>query len=224
MSADDAPAAASGALPDATSDPQADGTIRDRLIDVTMEMLASNGEQALRVVEVADAAGVSMGTIYTHFENRRALVAAVRLEQYRRWMLDSLRQIREALDGLDGPSGAVGTLGQLVIRPDDPVYRSHRELRIDAIAASHHEPELAEEMRQLQREMNSLAQDLVRRAQSLGIIDPGVDPAAMALLLQAVPMGLVIADLDPDSAPSGDAWVELLVRVGGALMGSPGAD
>jgi AcrR family transcriptional regulator len=223
MSADDA-AGPTPAATDGAADAQSDGTIRDRLIDVTMEMLASNGEQALRVVEVADAAGVSMGTIYTHFENRRALVAAVRLEQYRRWMLESLRQIREALDGLDGPSGAVGTLGQLVIRPDDPVYRSHRELRIDAIAASHHEPELAEEMQQLQREMNGLAQDLVRRAQTLGIIDPAIDPAAMALLLQAVPMGLLIADLDPESAPSSDAWVELLVRVGAALMGSPGAD
>jgi len=35
--------------------------------------------------------------------------------------------------------------------------------------------------------------------------------------LQAVPMGLVVADLDPESAPSGDAWVALMIRVVGAL-------
>ncbi len=206
-----------------TSSDEAD--VRARLIEVTMALLDSGGEQALRVVEVAEAAGVSMGTIYTHFENRRALVAAVRLEQYRRWMDESLAGIHAVLDGMDqgqdaAASATVAALGSLIIRPADPVARAHRVVRIDAIAASHHEPALAAAMQDMQRALNAAAAELVRRGQALGVVDPAIDPAAMALLLQAVPLGLAVADLDPESGPSGEAWVELLLRVGAGLGGS----
>ncbi|MHB1138838.1 MAG: TetR/AcrR family transcriptional regulator [Microthrixaceae bacterium] len=202
-----------------------EASVRARLLQVTMALLDSGGEQALRVVDVAEAAGVSMGTIYTHFENRRALVAAVRLEQYRRWMDESLAGIHAVLDGMEhggdaeNAAATVAALGSLIIRPDDPTPRAHRVVRIDAIAASHHEPALAAAMRQMQRELNEAGAELVRRGQALGVVDPSVDPAAVALLLQAVPLGLAVADLDPDSGPTGDAWVELLLRVGAALMG-----
>jgi len=32
-------------------------------------------------------------------------------------------------------------------------------------------------------------------------------------LLQAVPLGLVIADLDPENAPERDAWIALVARI-----------
>ena len=191
--------------------------VRERLIEVTMTMLEAKGEQSLRVVEVAEAADVSMGTIYSHFENRRGLVAAVRLEQYRRWVSDSLAGLRSAVEALDGPEAALGAAEQLIIVPDAPEPRAHREIRVDAIAASHHEPALAAAMQAMQRELNAQAVQLVERAQQIGLVDPALDATAVALLLQAVPMGLVVADLDPESAPSGDAWVALMIRVVGAL-------
>lgn len=201
-----------------------DRQVRERLIDVTRAMLEEKGEQALRVVEVAEAAGVSMGTIYSYFENRRALVAAVRLEQYRGWVVESLRGITEAVDALDDagdPTAAIGTLSQFVIVPTDPVAREHREVRLDAIAASHHEPALAASLQELQHDLDAQARSLVARVQEMGLLDPALDPAALALLMQAVPLGLALADLDPDHAPSEESWVALMAKVAGALMAPP---
>lgn len=209
--------------PESTTD---DRQVRQRLLAVTRTMLEAKGEQALRVVEVADAAGVSMGTIYSYFENRRALVAAVRLEQYRSWVADSLREITDAVDMLDSTAGAaaaVGALSQFVILPDDPGARAHREVRIDAIAASHHEPALAASLQELHHDLDAGARALVVRVQEMGIVDPTLDPAAVALLLQAVPLGLALSDLDPEHAPSDEAWVALMTRVAGALLAPPPA-
>lgn len=207
--------------PESTTD---DRQVRERLLDVTRTMLEAKGEQALRVVEVAEAAGVSMGTIYSYFENRRALVAAVRLEQYRSWVAESLRSIADAVDALDGDGGAaaaVGTLSQFVILPSDLDARAHRAVRLDAIAASHHEPTLASSMQELHHDLDTQARDLVARVQEMGIIDPALDPAAVSLLLQAVPLGLALSDLDPEHAPSDDAWLALMTRVAGALLAPP---
>jgi AcrR family transcriptional regulator len=207
--------------PDSATTPADERQVRQRLLDVTRTMLEEKGEQALRVVEVADAAGVSMGTIYSYFENRRALVAAVRLEQYRSWVVESLDDISGAVDALDtggGPGAAVGALSQFVIVPTDPVARAHREVRVDAIAASHHEPELAASLQELHHDLDARARALVARVQEMGVVDPSLDPAAVALLLQAVPLGLALADLDPEHAPSPESWIALMTKVAGALL------
>jgi AcrR family transcriptional regulator len=212
--------------PGSATTPADDRQVRQRLLDVTRTMLEEKGEQALRVVEVADAAGVSMGTIYSYFENRRALVAAVRLEQYRSWVVESLEDISRAVDALDagnGPGAAVGALSQFVILPTDPVARAHREVRLDAIAASHHEPELAASLQELHHDLDARARSLVARVQEMGLVDPSLDPAAVALLLQAVPLGLALADLDPDHAPSPESWIALMTKVAGALL-APGSE
>lgn len=221
MSSTADPTAPDPAAPDPTAPAADDRQVRERLLDVTRTMLEEKGEQALRVVEVAEAAGVSMGTIYSYFENRRALVAAVRLEQYRSWVAESLAGISRAVDSLDadgGPGAAVGALSQFVILPTDPVARAHREVRLDAIAASHHEPELAASLRELHHDLDAQARSLVERVQELGLVDASLDPAAVSLLLQAVPLGLALADLDPDHAPSPESWLTLMTKVAGALM------
>ena len=212
--------------PDSATAPADERQVRQRLLDVTRTMLEEKGEQALRVVEVADAAGVSMGTIYSYFENRRALVAAVRLEQYRSWVVESLDDISGAVDALDtggGPGAAVGALSQFVILPTDPVARAHREVRVDAIAASHHEPELAASLQELHHDLDARARALVARVQEMGVVDPSLDSAAVALLLQAVPLGLALADLDPEHAPSPESWIALMTKVAGALL-APGPE
>lgn len=53
---------------------------RERLVDCTVEMLATKGWSATTVAAVAEAAGVSRGAAQHHFPTREALITAV-LEQ-----------------------------------------------------------------------------------------------------------------------------------------------
>jgi AcrR family transcriptional regulator len=47
-----------------------------RIIDATMEVLAENGPQDLTMSEVASRAGVSAGTLYRYFADKKELVAS----------------------------------------------------------------------------------------------------------------------------------------------------
>lgn len=74
-----------------SSDPEGDAPVAVRLnaedrkqslIDAAAQILAHSGVDAVRMPEVAEAAGVTRPIVYKHFENRHALIIGV-LEDFR---------------------------------------------------------------------------------------------------------------------------------------------
>lgn len=49
---------------------------REVILEAARKILASDGPEALSILSVTHAAGVNRGTIYLHFENREAVIAA----------------------------------------------------------------------------------------------------------------------------------------------------
>lgn len=66
---------------------------RERILEAAIAVIASGGEAALRVDEVADAAGVTKPSIYHFFHDRDGLIVAAQAEQFRRLMLVGLDEI-----------------------------------------------------------------------------------------------------------------------------------
>jgi AcrR family transcriptional regulator len=50
---------------------------RRKLLDTALEVFAQNGITATRMSDIAEAAGVSHGTVFLHFETQDALISAV---------------------------------------------------------------------------------------------------------------------------------------------------
>jgi AcrR family transcriptional regulator len=84
-----------------TSKPYHHGDLRDALVRSATELLRSEGPDALTLRGVARAAGVSQAAPYRHFADRRALVAAVAEEGFRRLRSAML----EAVQSAPGPLG-----------------------------------------------------------------------------------------------------------------------
>ena len=62
------------------------------------------------------------------------------------------------------------------------------------------------------------ATELTERGQELGLVDPTLDAAALAMLTQVVRLGLALWDISGDAAPTPEAWADLLDRLAAALM------
>jgi AcrR family transcriptional regulator len=62
-----------------------DDALRTRLLEVTSQVLSSDGESAVTVRKVAAAAGTSASAVYALFGSREALVGAVSSEGFRRF-------------------------------------------------------------------------------------------------------------------------------------------
>src|SRR5215207_8044733 len=60
------------------------GDLRDALVRAALDILVNEGPEALTLRGVARAAGVSQAAPYRHFADRRALVAAVAEEGFKR--------------------------------------------------------------------------------------------------------------------------------------------
>jgi AcrR family transcriptional regulator len=75
---------------------------RAALIDVAMELFAANGYDATAIPAVLEAAGVSRGALYHHFESKEALFEAVLRSVEAQAMVKVTRAARAATDPLDG--------------------------------------------------------------------------------------------------------------------------
>lgn len=208
-SAVDAPGEGGGAEHEAT---------RERLVEATIELLATNGNHALRLADVARRTGVAVSTIYAHFRDRTDLVAAARLHQFRSHAEEALRSVDEALDlNPEHTTLALVASWPALRAPDDDGSRTRRWDRAEAIADARHIPALADQLETLQSELTARTTELVGRSQRLGIIDPAVDPAALAMLTQVLRLGLVLWDLSGDARPTPEAWAALIDRMADAV-------
>lgn len=80
------------------------GNLRQALIDATLRLIEEGGGENVTVRDAARRAGVSSGAPFRHFPNRKALMAAVAQEAFRRFRAE----IAAALEG---------------VKADDPLAR-----------------------------------------------------------------------------------------------------
>jgi AcrR family transcriptional regulator len=204
-----------------TTSPSDSEDTRDRLVEVTMRLLGDSGDHSLRLADVAREASVAVSTIYAHFRDRTDLVAAARLRTYRNHAeatMSELRTATEAADSVDAFRTASGW--PRLADPTDPDARERRWDRVEAMAVTRHLPDLAASVGQLQSEIDAATVELIRTGQDLGAVDSTLDPSAVALLWQALQLGLAIQDVaGTHEAPDPEAWDQVLARVSEALAG-----
>jgi AcrR family transcriptional regulator len=192
---------------------------RDRLIDVTIQLLNQRGNHALRLADVARESGVAVSTIYAHFRDRTDLVAAARLVQFQSHAEGAIERLADAIAPTLTSEGFVESASwPSLLDPNDPEARTRRWDRIEAIADSRHIPELAGQLTDLQSVLNKQVVELVRQGQELGLVDRTLDAEAVAMLSQVARLGLALWDISGDTRPDPAAWAEVVARVFASVM------
>lgn len=192
---------------------------KDRLVQVTMQLLDREGNHALRLAEVAAESGVAVSTIYAHFRDRTDLVATARLRQFRAHAHESIAAVDTALTvGGDPDSFTEAAMWPSLLDPEDPAGKVRRWDRIEAIADSRHIPELATQLESMQSDLNERVTALVEHAQRLGVITDDLDASAIAMLSQVMRLGLALWDISGDTRPDPDAWAKVMTTIFQALL------
>lgn len=95
------------------------GTVRARLLDAALELLAEREAETLTLDAIRAAAGVSAGALYHHFRDRRALLGALYVEVLGRYQAAFLA----TLDEHDGARASVRAIVEhhLAWCAEDPV-------------------------------------------------------------------------------------------------------
>jgi TetR/AcrR family transcriptional regulator, repressor for uid operon len=177
---------------------------RDRLLAAAVEVFLAQGYEQAKVNDIARAAGMTTGAIYSQYRGKAAL------------LLDAIstrtREEVETLLTLASGAEARAVLAELGLRL---ATRADKEptLVVDVVAAARRDPTLAEQMRDVLTQREQLIADLMERAQRAGDIDPALDPRAIARFCVTILLGsLCLRNVDMPVVEL-DAWSALLDRV-----------
>lgn len=180
-----------------------DPSTRQRLIDATLEVIAEHGVEAVKVVDIAERADTTTGSLYWFFKSRRGLVNAALAEQFAKQMRVVIDVIAAVMDQGDI---TIDMIFHQRFDVSDPKLVTTRRQRIDVLAAALSDPELRTEVAAIQREVIRAATKVVEDAQARGFARTDIDAYSYALYIQSMTVGFAIADLAPDMMPDLEKW------------------
>ncbi len=161
--------------------------VRRRLLDAAADVFARRGYEAARLEEIANAAGFTRGAVYSNFESKHAILAAL-IDQHARTQL------------------AVGTAEVLALNRPDTVDEDLAEviarriveqttwghLVVEIAQRAAHDPEVREAYVGVRRALrDELTAGLAASCAQLGL-ELTVPAEQLALTLQALRMGLAL--------------------------------
>lgn len=196
-----------------------DRTIEE-ILAVTVSLIESGGEGAVRVQQVARLARRTMGAVYHHFGSREGLIEAARVRQFRGHIARDLELLGEHIETSATLEEFLGRVMELILSRHAEDQRDERWTRIDIIGSARRRPNLAAAVAAEGRALNQRLVGLIGRGQERGLIDPAADPLGIAALLQSIDLGFVVNDLHPDRAPTPEVWSRTLAAALQSFLGT----
>lgn len=181
-------------------------------------LIDERGEAALRVTEIAERCGVSPSVLYHHFRDREDIISAVREAEFVARIEADAKVIGSLAVSTDNAAEIMSLIVDDMSDPRNEERRRYRHERMQALVAARLDPALQSRLVAAQEQLSSVIIGAITDAQTAGLLDPALDPTAIAFLFEAIPLGTALATVYGDQLPSEQAWTDLLTRVVTALM------
>jgi AcrR family transcriptional regulator len=170
-------------------DPERQQTILSAILDEAVD----RGPTQLNIKQVAERAGVSVGSLYTYFPNREGMLAFA-VELCVRFVTDAFGQYRPYLSSVSLRDGLVGYLAGGI--EWSRTYASL--LKLFARAAYHGDPELAESLvRPIATLLHEMVHEILTHAVERGEVRGDIDLDATARVVHALTIAVGDSQLLP---------------------------
>lgn len=163
----------------------AQASVRDRLLEAAAAVFLERGFWGTRVQDIARAAGLSTGALYSQFDSKSALLAEA-VATHGEFALAAL--VRAAGAAQQSGAARAARLGTMLSRSATPLDT----LLLDAFAAASHEPEATRRLGPGLDELHAAVRERVAAMRTSGDLSDDVTEAAMTALVEAVILGTVV--------------------------------
>jgi AcrR family transcriptional regulator len=176
-----------------------------RVLEATIEAIDAGGESAVRVQEIADAAGVQIPILYRYFGNREGMIQAAQVERLGRDLDRELLEVKAVVGSATSAAQFRALLDIILASLDTIERRDLRWKRINVIGSTYGRPGLAATVAKLQfRAVLGIA-DALRRPQANGWLREDLDLEAFASWFAGQTLGRILIELG-DSEINESAW------------------
>lgn len=191
---------------------------KERLLRAAIAVLASEGERAIRVRDIAAQAGVTEPSLYHFFGSREGLIIAAQVTRFREEQLEGLQRFADAVHASATLEDFITSVRAVLAWAYRPERRHARSTRIDVLGSAQSRPELATELAAAQREVNERLADTLRFAQARGWVRQDVDCTVLAVWIMGQISGRVFIEIDPELADSTE-WDQISIAAVLAAFG-----
>lgn len=195
---------------------------RELLLEAAIEVIESEGEQAVKVRDIATRAGVTEPSLYHFFGDRNGLIEQAQAERFRRNQMDVLAGFAAAILECDSRDEFVELVRNAFTAAIAPERAHQRSTRVNVLGSTLGRPGLQELLAQQQRDVVKVVGDAMRVAQKLGYVRPDVDCHALTLWTIGMSQGRMLLEMDP-AVVDGDAWDRVAIDALLSATGNPPA-
>lgn len=193
---------------------------RERLIDVTVELIGEAGIDGVELAEVVARAGVTTGALYHHFRDMPELLEVAMARRFPVGVRDSLTMIREALRAAETLAEFQTAMATLTEVAHASQHRPRRVERAHALALAFGHESLREVLARQQSEMTAELTALMVEVQQRGWLRNDLSPKAVAVFVQACAVGRIVDDVTDDPVDPDD-WNRLIIAVLNSALAAP---
>jgi AcrR family transcriptional regulator len=185
---------------------------RERVLDIVLEQLEEGGEAAVRMDDLHDRSGVSIGSIYHHFGDRDGVIAAAQLRRFARYAEAEIAALSHIVERAGSVAEFRRSVRQLTVRTASQVRVAERWGRIGVLGSTIGRPALRDEVRAVQTRLTDEFQAHIAQGQARGFFRSDLDSRALAAFIEAYSLGLALNDLD-EHAVDEQAWEKVVWAV-----------
>lgn len=169
---------------------------RRRILEAAIEVIGEDGEDKLRVADVARRAGVTQGMVTYHFVSRHNLVVEAQRERYAATMRADAEFLLSVADHVHDVETLVALTLQFVALLVSPERAALRRARINALGFAAANDESWKAIGEVATAAGSALTDFITTMESRGFLREGVSPEGVAASIQSWASGLFHFDLD----------------------------
>ena len=189
----------------------------ERALSVVAQMLDEGGEASLRLAEVSRRSGVSIGSLYHHFESREGLIRATRERQFIESIPDDAREQAEFLAAATSPDDFLDRLVDQLRASSTPERALARRRRLELLGVAASRPESLETVSSAMSKYLDEIDSVALQFEDRGWLRDGIRPRALSLFLHMSSMGRVIWELDQRGSDD-EAWIQMIATAAGCLV------
>ncbi|MFI0465594.1 MULTISPECIES: TetR/AcrR family transcriptional regulator [Saccharopolyspora] len=191
-----------------TVDPERSAARRKAITQAAATLFAERGFENTSAAEIAKAAGVSSGSVFYYFADKRAVFRSV----FEQDLPASRELVRRGTAGEDPVASILTMVDELAVEAMDPIAPG---LLVEILRQAGKDPELAQVIGQNAAILRAGFAELVERGIRAGAIDPALDPDETAEAIEVVIDGAFV-NADPDRDPR-----PMLRRIVAKLLAHP---
>jgi len=185
---------------------------RERLLEITVELIGEVGLEAVDIAEVLRRADVTTGALYHHFRDVPHLLEEAMARRFPMGVEESLTMIRQGLEAATTLEEYLAFMSTLTEVSQAAENRPRRMERAHYLALAFGSDSLHDVIAQQQAEITEELTTVLAAVQQRGWMRKELNPKAVAVFIQAYTLGRIIDDITDDPVDPAD-WNRLIVTV-----------